>query len=94
MDNDLALIEKHRGNGLLLDSNLCVLYLVGKTNENRIPRFNRTQAYTIQQFHLLDWIVKRFRTMVTTPHVLTEVSNLARVGPPELGRLRLASRTR
>src|SRR5579863_4391858 len=88
MDEALALIEKHRGNGLLLDSNLCVLYLVGRTNEHRISRFDRTASYTVRDFHFLDSTVTKFRTVVTTPHVLTEVSNLARLGRPELGRLR------
>jgi hypothetical protein len=37
------LISKHRTNGLLVDANLLVLYLVGKTNKRRIPAFKRTQ---------------------------------------------------
>lgn len=41
------LIEKHRANGLLIDANLLILYLIGKTNKDRIPTFKRTQQYTI-----------------------------------------------
>jgi hypothetical protein len=87
--NDLReVIRKHRGNGLLLDSNLYVLYLVGKTNERRIARFGRTEQYTVAEFRLLNWIVDQFPAMITTPHVLTEVSNLAGLREPELGTLR------
>jgi hypothetical protein len=87
--NDLReVIRKHRGNGLLLDSNLCILYLVGKTNERRIGRFDRTQQYTVAEFRLLSRIVDQFPAVVTTPHILTEVSNLARLREPELGILR------
>jgi hypothetical protein len=87
--NDLReAIRKHRGNGLLLDSNLYILYLVGKTNERRIGRFDRTEQYTVAEFRLLNWIVDQFPAVITTPHVLTEVSNLARLREPELGILR------
>jgi hypothetical protein len=82
------LIQKHRAHGLLIDSNLFLLYLVGNTNEQRIPRFDRTQQYTIPEFRLLSHLVGQFRTVITTPHVLTEVSNLARLNGPELRKLR------
>ena len=86
---DLAgLIEKHRANGLLIDTNVFVLYLVGKTNESRIARFDRTQSYTAGDFTILDRLVAQFRTIVTTPHVLTEVSNLAKLHGREMERLR------
>jgi hypothetical protein len=37
-----ALIEKHRAKGVLVDTNLLVLLLVGAVNKQRIPRFKRT----------------------------------------------------
>ncbi len=46
----VGLIEKHRANGLLIDTNLLVLFLVGKTNKSRILSFKRTQAYTLEDF--------------------------------------------
>lgn len=70
------LINKHRGSGLLVDTNLLLLYLIGRTNKNRISNFKRTQAYTIEDFDLLDRVMAGFKTLITTPHVLTEVSNL------------------
>jgi hypothetical protein len=84
------LVGKHRRNGLLIDSNLFLLLLVGSTREQRIPRFDRTQKYTVRDFRLLREFVSQFETVVTTPHVLTEVSNLASLKGREL----LAVRTR
>ena len=37
------LIRKHRGGGLIVDTNLLLLYLVGKTNPSRISKFKRTR---------------------------------------------------
>jgi hypothetical protein len=79
---------KHRGNGLLIDSNLFVLLLVGTTNESRIAKFNRTRKYTIDDFRLLRDFADNFQEIVTTPHVLAEVSNLATLEEPELRILR------
>src|SRR5690349_21025753 len=78
------LIDKHRADGLLMDANLLVLYLVGRTNKGRIPTFKRTQQYTIEDFELLDLLAASFQRLVTTPHVLTEVSNLAALHGKEL----------
>jgi hypothetical protein len=77
------LINKHRADGLLIDTNLLLLYLVGRTNKNRILSFKRTQKYTIQDFELLEILVSQFTTIVTTPHLLTELSNLATLPGPE-----------
>lgn len=82
------LVQKHRANGLLIDTNLFLLWLIGSTNIDRIARFPRTQKYSPQEYRLLASVVERFSTVVTTPHVLTEVSNLANLSPPELGTLR------
>ena len=75
--NDLArLIEKHRVKGLLLDTNLLVVLLVGRTNRRRILECKRTQTYTVKEYDLLERFVALFPKAVTTPHLLTEVSNL------------------
>jgi len=72
-----------RSRAILLDSNLLVLYLVGLAQEALIGKHKRTQSYTIEDFLLLRAILDSKRTLVTTPGVLTEVSNLARqIGDP------------
>ena len=72
----LGLIEKHRGTGVLIDSNLLVLHLVGTVNWERLKTFKRTQAYTLEDFELLEGLISCLGRLFTTPHVLTEVSNL------------------
>jgi hypothetical protein len=73
----IALIEKHRGKGVFVDTNLLVLWLVGLVNTNRIRDFKRTQDFTAEDFHtlnsLVDWLGS---PLVTTPHVLSQVSDL------------------
>ena len=72
----LLLIEKHRANGLLIDTNILLVLLVGRTNPKRIPEFQRTQSCTADEYELLERLVSQFKTIITTPHLLTEVSNL------------------
>ncbi len=69
-------IEKHRANGLLIDTNLLIVLLVGRTSPRRIPTCDRTQSYSIEDYRLLERLVAEFRTTITIPHILTEVSNL------------------
>lgn len=62
---------------LLVDTNLLVLLVVGMADPRQIDRFNRTRAYTRADFELLAEFVNEFELLVTTPHVMTETSNLA-----------------
>jgi hypothetical protein len=74
-DNDLLM--KYRQHVALVDSNLLLLYLVGKSDARIIPRFSRTQKYTIEDFQMLSQLLENFFSAVaTTPNILTEVSNL------------------
>lgn len=70
------LINKHRESGLLVDANLLLLFLIGRTNKYRISKFKRTQRYTVEDFELLGRFMAEFKILITTPHILTEVSNL------------------
>ena len=71
------LVERYRGRGLLIDSNLLLLLLVGGVDPSLVGRFKRTKQFTREDFFLLRDIVVPFTRIVTTPHILTEVSNLA-----------------
>lgn len=74
---DLLLL-KYRNGVALVDTNLLLLYLVGKSDPRIIPRFTRTQKYTLDDFQVLSKLIETgFRSLVTTPNVLTEISNLA-----------------
>lgn len=72
-----ALIAKHKGRGVFIDTNLLVLLLVGLVNPRRIPSFKRTQDYSIDDFRALRKLVEWFgNPLVATPHVLSQVSDL------------------
>lgn len=72
-----GLIGKYRTRGVLVDSNLLILYFVGEFAPARIPNLRRTKGFTFCDYRLLKAIVDRFTVKVTTPNILTEITNLA-----------------
>ena len=79
-----GLIEKHRARGVLIDANPLLLFLLGKTNKRRLRDFAAGNAFEIEDFDLLEALVAHLGKLFTTPHVLTEVSNLAKLRGREL----------
>jgi hypothetical protein len=71
------LVERFRAKGVLVDTNLLLVYAIGKYDASILDRqsFNRVAAYTREDFDLLSRLLKLFAKTVTTAHVLTEVSN-------------------
>ena len=69
-------IQRYRSRELLIDTNLLLLYFVGAFRPDRIRSFKRTSGYTVDDFALLEKVICGFKRMTTTPHILTEVSNL------------------
>lgn len=71
------------GRRLLVDTNILVLFLVGSFDPDLIPRHKRVNQFTVEDFHLLDGLLRRYEAILTTPNVLTEVTNLAmQIGGP------------
>ena len=70
------LIRKYLNKGIVIDTNLFILYLIGIYDRNLISEFKRTRAYSVNDFYILHKLVLNFREVITTPNVLTEVSNL------------------
>lgn len=62
--------------GLIIDTNLLLLYLVGQHDPERIEIFKRTQTFSADDFNLLVRFINLFGSFSTTPNILTEVSNL------------------
>lgn len=83
MDPILGLIERHRSGGVLVDTNILLLYFVGSYNRELIPRFKRTVQFTVEDYDLLVRLLSCFARIVTTPNVLTEVNSLSgQMGEP------------
>lgn len=65
------------GGALLIDANLLLVLVVGTVDREEVARFKRTRAYSAEDFDRLLAVAARYSQVVVTPHVLTEVSNLA-----------------
>jgi len=74
----------YSGKGLLIDSNLLLLFFVGLHDRTRIEKFKRTAQFTIRDFERLAAFIRRFKEVVTTPSILAEVSNLLGQLPDKL----------
>ncbi|MEQ1946792.1 MAG: hypothetical protein ABL995_06375 [Bryobacteraceae bacterium] len=72
--------EGQTGNGVLIDTNLLVLLVVGLVNPRRIEAFKRTRQYTAADFRLLNAALDGFRPLYATPQIAAEVSNLTDLG--------------
>jgi hypothetical protein len=71
------LVDRYKSKGLLIDTNLLLLYFIGTYDPDRIPKFKRTMVFTVDEFWLLVGFLDVFDKLVSTPNVLTEVSHLS-----------------
>ena len=70
------LIQQYRTLPLLIDTNLLLLLFLGRIDSKRIGT-ERTSKYTIDDYLLLELLIEPFSRLLTTPNILTEVSNLS-----------------
>jgi hypothetical protein len=78
--------ELRKARRILLDSNLLVLFLIGSFDPALIGKHKRTRDYTLEDFGLLRAIVASKTSLVTTPNVTAEASNLvSQIGEPARG---------
>ena len=82
----MDLIAKYYTKGILIDTNILLLYLVGAVNRARITKFKRTAQFIGEDYNLLIKLVGKFIKVVVTPNILTEVNSLAN----QLGELEIA----
>ena len=82
-DSLLDLIQVYHSRGVLVDTNILLLYFVGKFDPERITRFKRTRQFSVDDYRLLVRLLDRFKRIVTTPNVLSEVSSFSgQLGEP------------
>jgi hypothetical protein len=75
------LLRRYKSRGILLDTNLLLLFAIGNYSPQRILTFKRTTQYTLRDFEMILSIIGYFDRRVTTPNILTEVDNLSRQLP-------------
>ena len=71
------LLESHVGKPAILDSNLLLFSWCASLNPCLVSTFKRLNSFQFNDIELLSETLKVFSAVRTTPHVLTEVSNLA-----------------
>jgi len=76
-DSYLEVISRYRKSGILVDTNILLLYFVGHVDPQRIPFFKRTAHFAIEDFTLLTNLLACFEKVVTTPNILSEVNSLS-----------------
>lgn len=84
MDSLSALFARHMLSGIVIDTNILLLYVIGRFDRLRISRFKRTAQFTAEDYELLGRVLSQFRTIRTLPHVLAEVNSLAGQLPSEV----------
>lgn len=70
-------VRDYLGRPLILDSNLLLLLWCAQFDRRLLHTFKRLQPFEPQDMRLLEELLPLFRSIHTTPHILTEVSNLA-----------------
>jgi hypothetical protein len=73
---------------VLLDTNLLLLTVVGRTDPLLIGAHKRTQDYGAREFTEIEYLIGLYDGVVTTPHILAEAGNLLRqIGNPARDRI-------
>lgn len=67
-----------RNSTILIDTNLAILLCVGLSGPSNIEKHKRLAAYDEQDFHLLTDLLGDDPSLVFSPYVLGETSNLVR----------------
>jgi hypothetical protein len=78
------LVSRYRRSGVVVDTNILLLYFMGRFAPDQITRFKRTASlFNTEDFALLVVLLDQFERLLTTPTILAEVSNLsASLGEP------------
>lgn len=70
------LINRFRSQGVLVDTNLLLLLLVGNVDQRLIGEVGRTQNYQVEDYLRLRQVLVEFERVVFLPQILSEVGNL------------------
>jgi rRNA-processing protein FCF1 len=67
----------------MVDTNVLLLFFIGAFDQYLIPKFKRTKIFSVEDYEVLVRFLSPFNRITTTPHILTEVSNLSgQLGEP------------
>jgi len=73
-----SLIDKYRSKGIIIDTEIMLVYIVGSYDINYISKFKRTHPkYNPDDYKSISKVLSCFRKKIVTPHILAELSNLS-----------------
>lgn len=72
-----GIIAPYRDKGVLVDTNILLLFLVGLFDTKLISNFKHTKKFTVEDYETLDAFLSNFNSFITTPNIITEVANLS-----------------
>jgi hypothetical protein len=73
---------------IVLDSNLLILFVVGKTDPDIISRHKNLSTFNIVDYDRVSADVQKSSALLATPNILAETSNLlSQIGEPDKRRL-------
>lgn len=81
------LIAKYRDAGILIDTNLLLVVLVGNIDQRFVGRIARTDKYTREDYERITDVLIRFNRFIIIPQVLTEAGNLLKRNCPNANTL-------
>src|SRR5574343_276557 len=67
--------DKTKGEGIIVETAVLIVFFIGKYNPSFIKELKLTNAYSEKDFELIEQIIKPFRKIIITPHVLADLSN-------------------
>jgi len=77
IDYTTYVVDKYCRKGIIVDTNVMLVYIVGIYGHNYLPKFKRTRGYDREVFEYIYSVLAQFRRHIITPHILTELSNLS-----------------
>jgi hypothetical protein len=70
------LVGKYKKKGIFVDSEVLLLFIVGSKDPNLIRKTGCTEKFDENDFILVSEFIEAFDYKITSPHILTEVSDL------------------
>ncbi|MDX2044708.1 MAG: hypothetical protein SF097_26090 [Acidobacteriota bacterium] len=71
----INLLRRYKRRGVLVDTNILLVYFVGNHDPGIIPKFKRTCTFSTEDDETIAALLEFFEVRVTTSHILTEISN-------------------
>lgn len=71
------IIQNTQPHGVVVDTNILLLLLIGLIDKNLISTFKRLNTFIEEDFETLERFLSNYQNVFTTPTILAEVSNLS-----------------